>query len=146
MSEVQSLNTMVQPFVGRLVGFTDETKNVSRRFKIVKLSDKFGALKNGNKAEYVILQDQADNAVLLSLHPRTATQLFKRGEDAGFKLLSETVTKSPSKKSLVVALYNKMVSEGAVRKEIVAKMKSDIGLSVNGANTYYQNCKSAIWA
>ena len=34
---------------------------------------------------------------------------------------------------------------GTARKEILAKLSTDLGLSAAGANTYYQNVKSNLW-
>lgn len=51
-----------------------------------------------------------------------------------------------SKKSQTVAIFKTMTAEGKPRKDIIAKMKADLGLSDAGANTYYQNCKSGAWA
>lgn len=56
-----------------------------------------------------------------------------------------TEVKAPSKKSRTVAMFKEMTAEGKPRKDIIAKMKSELGLSAPGANTYYQNCKSGAW-
>jgi hypothetical protein len=52
--------------------------------------------------------------------------------------------KEPSKKDRTIAIFKSMA--GGARKDIIAKMKTDLGLSDAGANTYYQNCKSGAWA
>lgn len=52
--------------------------------------------------------------------------------------------KEPSKKDRTIAIFKSMA--GSARKDIIAKMKTDLGLSDAGANTYYQNCKSGAWA
>jgi hypothetical protein len=52
--------------------------------------------------------------------------------------------KEPSKKDRTIAIFKSMA--GQPRKDIIAKMKTDLGLSDAGANTYYQNCKSGAWA
>lgn len=49
-----------------------------------------------------------------------------------------------TKKSQTVAIFQSMA--GKARKEIIAEMKTQLGLSDAGANTYYQNCKSGAWA
>ena len=54
--------------------------------------------------------------------------------------------KAPSKKERTVAMFKAMTAEGKPRKDIIAKMKSELELSAPGANTYYQNCKSGAWA
>lgn len=51
-----------------------------------------------------------------------------------------------SKKSQTIAIFTEMTAAGKVRKEIIAKMQADLGLSDACANTYYQNCKSGAWA
>lgn len=50
-----------------------------------------------------------------------------------------------TKKSQTIAIFTEMTAAGKVRKDIIAKMKTDLGLSDSGANTYYQNCKSGAW-
>lgn len=53
--------------------------------------------------------------------------------------------KAPSKKALTVAMYKEMTAAGKPRKDIIARMKSELNLSAPGANTYYQNCKGGRW-
>ncbi len=51
-----------------------------------------------------------------------------------------------SKKSQTVAIFKELTAAGKPRKEIIAKMKADLGISDACCNTYYQNCKSGAWA
>jgi hypothetical protein len=51
-----------------------------------------------------------------------------------------------SKKSQTLAIFTSMTADGKPRKEIIAKLKADLGLSDACCNTYYQNCKSGAWA
>ncbi|MCK5018348.1 MAG: hypothetical protein KAS32_14920 [Candidatus Peribacteraceae bacterium] len=53
-------------------------------------------------------------------------------------------TKKPNKKAAARDIFVKLV--GKSRKEVIAAFKSEIGLSGNGASTYYQNFKSGTWA
>lgn len=54
--------------------------------------------------------------------------------------------KKESKKAGTIRLFKEGQAAGLARKDIIAKMRTELGLSVPGANTYYQNCKSGMWA
>ncbi len=56
-------------------------------FKIASLADKTGKLKNGEKGQYVVLQSQADTAVVVNLHPQAAQRLLADGEADGYKVI-----------------------------------------------------------
>lgn len=53
--------------------------------------------------------------------------------------------KKESKKAGTLRIYREMTAEGKARKDIIARMRTELGLSIPGANTYYQNCKSGMW-
>ena len=53
--------------------------------------------------------------------------------------------KKESKKAGTLRIYREMTAEGKARKDIIARMRTELNLSVPGANTYYQNCKSEAW-
>ena len=53
--------------------------------------------------------------------------------------------KKESKKAGTVRIYAEMTAQGKARKDIIARMRTELGLSVPGANTYYQNVKSGLW-
>lgn len=152
--------SVASSFIGRMVAIADAT------YKIASLSDKIGSLKDGSKGEYVVLQNAADEAVVISLHPQKAKVLFAKGEEGEMVLLDEGVgmteadkaavqaeadgaaveeAKAPSKKALFMEVYNAGVEGGKTRKEIKAD-SSALGLSDAGFNTYYQNAKSGKWA
>lgn len=149
-------------------------------YKVTKLDDQFGTMKNGEKAPYVILTRADNSALVLKMHPEAAKRLFKKGTDSGLTVqevagtppageqagLQEELAqelagaaveevkpevkaapapKAPSKKEQTVAMFAEMTAKGLPRKDIIARMKSELGLSVPGANTYYQNCKSGAW-
>ena len=54
--------------------------------------------------------------------------------------------KTPSKKSLTVAIYAEVMKAKGVRKDGVARLTSELGLSAACASTYWQNCKSGRWS
>jgi hypothetical protein len=189
-----SFAALVTPFFGRTVISTDKT-GAESRFTIVKLADKIGTMKDGTKAEYVVLVNSADVGVMLNLHPQHAKRLLTKGEDSGLVMAMdlnyiapetaaepvvetapETVVNTApetaeetaaepvvetaaepvvetaaepvakvSKKSLCVVMFTEMTTAGKPRKEIIARMMAELQLSVPGANTYYQNCKSGAW-
>ena len=53
--------------------------------------------------------------------------------------------KKESKKAGTLRIYAAGVAAGKARKDIIAQMRTELDLSVPGANTYYQNCKSGMW-
>lgn len=53
--------------------------------------------------------------------------------------------KKESKKDGTLRIYAAGIAAGLARKDIIAKMRTELDLSVPGANTYYQNVKSGMW-
>lgn len=160
--------TFAAAFIGREVEVsTDDTPQI---FKIAHLdTERTGSLKDGTKGEYVVLQNAADEAIVLSLHPQKAKALMTKGEFENMKLVAEAAAapkakrakkekaakapeadtavepKDPSKKELFMAVYRAGVEAGKTRKEIKADAAA-LGLTDAGFNTYYQNAKSGKWA
>ncbi len=57
-----------------------------------------------------------------------------------------TATTAPvSKKAIAAALYTTMSAAGDRRKDIIAKMIADAGLTKPGAATYYNNFRTGVW-
>jgi len=207
------MTTLIQTLFAANEGRTVEANNDQNKgiFKVAKLADKIGTMKNGDKAEYVVLTNENDEAVVIMLHPNVAKSLFEKGEDAktGYKMVpvettdEQTVTtaevggapaevilatsegevlaavpagtteeasaetapedngaaeastetteaaaeepKEPSKKELTIALVHAGWDAKLARKDIIAKMIAEIGMSGPCANTYYQNVKSGTW-
>lgn len=88
-----SLNTafteLATAVIGRqvLAEAKDGTDKVS--YRVSKLSDKIGSLKDGTKGAYVVLTRDDDTAVVMTLHPAHALRLFKKGSDSGLTLVDE---------------------------------------------------------
>ena len=57
----------------------------------------------------------------------------------------EKAPKAPSTKSKVLPLVTAAIAAGTARKDTLAKMQSEFGISAACANTYYQNVKSGAW-
>lgn len=55
-------------------------------YNVARLDTKIGTMKDGTKAEYVVLQRADNEAVVVSLHPNVAKKLFNKGADAGFEI------------------------------------------------------------
>ena len=53
--------------------------------------------------------------------------------------------KKESKKAGTLRIYAAGIAAGKARKDIIAQMRTELDLSIPGANTYYQNCKSGMW-
>lgn len=197
-SNVSAIASLFAGVVGRAVLAAGKDGAADTRYKVAKLSDKLGTLKDGSKGEYVVLQREDDTAVVLNLHPNVAKKLFTKGEDAGLTLLAaetdeastpdaaeqealkaelaaeqagastepadpatatETAStatetpaadaepaKEPSKKERTIAIVTAGQKAGLSRKDIIAKLRTELNMGVPGANTYYQNVKSGKWA
>lgn len=139
-------------------------------FALAGLSaDKTGKLKNGADAPYIIAK--AEDGTEQLLHPRTAVSLFTKGESAGIKMLvdavvdagipvapaetihhpdaapapTKAVVAGTSKKAQALAIFNEVVAAKGLRSEVIKRFQTEVGLSLNGANTYYQNCRGGLW-
>ena len=53
---------------------------------------------------------------------------------------------APSKRELCAKVYNRLKAKDAPRKEIIAEFISEVGMTNNGAATYYQKFLSSEWA
>ena len=103
------------------------------------------------KAELAAEQGETDDGTVDKIAAMTgisAAQLLAeadmKGPVDGAPVEPAKAAKAPSKKDRTVAIFKAMA--GSARKDIITKMKADLGLSDAGANTYYQNCKSGAWA
>lgn len=131
-------------------------------FAITALAEKTGKLKNGTDAPYLVLTG-ADGATQ-QLHPRTAVTLFSKGEAAGVKMLvdaavdaavvsvvppatkaKKAVVAGTSKKSRALSIFNEVVAAKGTRQEVIKRFQTEVELSINGANTYYQNLRGGVW-
>ena len=61
------------------------------------------------------------------------------------KPAKEVKEKAPSTKSKVVPVVTAAIAAGTARKDTLAKLQADFGISAACANTYYQNVKSGNW-
>jgi len=126
---------------------------------IVEFVAKEGKLKDGSSVPYVGLSGD------VVIHPRTVKELFTKGEAAGIKLLVEAVaaepvaetpvteatseaapaTKKVFKKQLCTDIFEEVVAASGTRQDCIKRFQAEGGLSLNGANTYYQNLRSSKW-
>ena len=73
----------------------------------------------------------------------TATKAEKPAKEKVEKV--EKAPKAPSTKSKVLPLVTAAIAAGTARKDTLAKLQADFGISAACANTYYQNVKSGNW-
>lgn len=66
------------------------------KYTVARLSEKLGTMKNGDKAEYVVLTLTDDTAVVMNLHPEQAKRLFKKGEDSGLTVVPKEASDEPT--------------------------------------------------
>lgn len=117
------------------------------RHTVTKYSPRFGKLKDGSEASYVIVTSALGNEV--NLHPRTVKELFTKGEAVGIKLLVDTIAtqatvndKPLSKKQQAINIFNEAVALKETRQYVIKRIMSETSSSLNLANTYYQGIKS----
>lgn len=181
-----AFNALFAANANKQVLVNDKATGAQVLYKVARLSDKMGVMKNGDKAEYVILTAQDGTTTVISLHPQAASALFKKGEQTGMKIVEEVkpvevveaVTVTPileevkgdeqqagaeeaapvangdeqpaetpkvSKKAGAIALIHAGWDAGQQRKDILLQMQAELGLTVNGSATYYNNVKSGAW-
>lgn len=119
------------------------------------MSRKTGVLKDGSKAPYLHLAAMKDGAPEVDLHPQKALELIKKGSTGAYKILAALVTdsgpsatspaKAETKKDATLRIYREEFAAGKRRKDIIIRMRTELGLSAPGANTYYHNVKSGMW-
>lgn len=87
----------------------------------------------------------ADEAPTMELHQVAEPEAAPAAPAAEAAPAEAEGEKKESKKASTLRIYRAMTAEGKARKDIIAKMRTELGLSIPGANTYYQNCKSGAW-
>ena len=87
----------------------------------------------------------ADEAPTMELHQAAEPEAAPTAPAAEAAPAEAEGEKKESKKAGTLRIYREMTAEGKARKDIIARMRTELGLSAPGANTYYQNCKSGAW-
>lgn len=111
----------------------------------IKLLDEMSAQEQAD-AQAELAAEQNGNAGAPEAAPAGDAKAAKKGKKAAKKAEVPAEAKEPSKKERTIAMFKLMTADGKVRKDIIASMKSELGLSAACANTYYQNAKSGLWA
>lgn len=168
-TKLTAFATLATAFIGRAVLQADKETAAETKFTIARLDgEKMAATADGKPAEYVVLTKDGEDAVVVRLHPKNATKLFENGAYGQLKLVptaeelaaaataeaagvegtatgEAAAPAEPTKKDRTIAIFTKMRGEGKERKDVIAALIADLGLSKPCANTYYQNCKSGAW-
>lgn len=87
----------------------------------------------------------ADEAPTMELHQVAEPEAAPAAPAAEAAPAEAEGEKKESKKAGTLRIYREMTAEGKARKDIIAQMRTELDLSVPGANTYYQNVKSGLW-
>lgn len=69
----------------------------------------------------------------------TANTAADQTAATGTAAAAPAAPKAPSKKELCMAIFRTMVSEGKTRQDILGAFKSQVGMTPDGASTYYAN-------
>lgn len=76
---------------------------------------------------------------------QTTVTTVEQSETKPVKAAAKRATSVPrtdTKKAKAVSIASASIAAGHQRKETIAKLQAEIGLSSAGANTYYQNVKA----
>ena len=116
-------------------------------------------LKKGESGAYKILGELAASGTVSeevqevigevaapgSIEPTPAIEAAVEAQPAPAAEAAPVEEKKESKKAGTLRIYAAGIAAGKARKDIIAQMRTELDLSVPGANTYYQNCKSGMW-
>ena len=69
-----------------------------------------------------------------------------KAKSAKAKSAKAKSAKAGSKKAQTVAIYAEVQAAGGSRKDGIARLTSELGMSPAAASTYWQNCKSGKWS
>jgi hypothetical protein len=127
MSTQASFALLATSFLGRQVLVADRQSGNVSNFTITRLDEKLGTLKDGSKAEYLVLTSNDDSTVVITLHPQHAKRLLTKGSDSGLTLVgdvapetSEVPAETVSTESAEVPAETATASEGEVAAEVLA--------------------------
>lgn len=83
---MSAFNTLFAANSGKQVSVLDKVSGLPKLFRVNKLSDKIGTMKNGEKAAYVVLTAEDGSTTVINLHPQAASALFKKGKEGGMEI------------------------------------------------------------
>lgn len=86
---MSAFNTLFAANENKQVSVIDKVTGLPKFFRVNKLSDKTGTMKNGEKAAYVVLTAEDGTSTVINLHPQAASALFKKGKEAGMEIMAE---------------------------------------------------------
>lgn len=88
----------------------------------------------------------ASDTKLLTVNDQPAAVDVSDEKQEGVKTVEQQQpAKKLTKKAQTIQMYAEGHAAGLARKDIIARMKTELGMSDAGANTYYQNVHSGIW-
>lgn len=109
------INTAVNEFFSSHFGRTvteveKDTTNVLS-YKISALAEKIGTMKNGDKANYVVLTREDNSAIVMPLHPNVINKLLKNGHDSGMTLVQMATEQAANDEGTVATEIIEVASE-----------------------------------
>ena len=104
-------------------------------------------LTKGECGVYRILADIAGEAVEVAVATTETVETPVVAADSTVAPVdaAPVVEKKETNKEATLRIYKELNVDGKQRKEIIARMRTELGMSVPGSNTYYQNVKSGMW-
>lgn len=104
-------------------------------------------LTKGECGVYRILADIAGEAVEVAVATTETVETPVVAADTTVAPVdaAPVVEKKETNKEATLRIYKEMNVDGKQRKEIIARMRTELGMGVPGSNTYYQNVKSGMW-
>ena len=104
-------------------------------------------LTKGECGVYRILADIAGEAVEVAVATTETVETPVVAADSTVAPVdaAPVVEKKETNKEATLRIYKELNVDGKQRKEIIARMRTELGMGVPGSNTYYQNVKSGMW-
>ena len=104
-------------------------------------------LTKGECGVYRILADIAGEAVEIAVATTETVETPVVAADSTVAPVdaAPVVEKKETNKEATLRIYKELNVDGKQRKEIIALMRTELGMGVPGSNTYYQNVKSGMW-
>lgn len=137
-------------YAGSLVRDTE-----ARRTLLIEIDPTKTAKFGKERVPTVVLRDaQRDDVAPIKMTADKANELFAYRRVDTLKLLTGKAAENaqarldqgPSKKLQALMIYKEEIALGNGRKEVMDRMQAELGMSEKGANTYYQQMKTGVWA
>lgn len=140
-------------YIGRQVERVVEGQVTSLTIQALSDSEK-GKLANGKEVPALVLADATATETVLS--PKDANRLFRTGASLAYKIVGDLIPSKAeteraekaaapvveTKKEKAIVIMKAGEAASKARKEVIADLVTEVGMSQSCASTYFQNYKS----